>query len=60
MRSLVNLFSHDYIKMDIDQLKYQQCFNLLTSVHSAWFLDGKTSVLVYFNFTLYTHNHAWL
>ena len=41
MCSLVmSLFSHDYIKMKIDQLKYQQCFNLLTSVqfsHSTWF-----------------------
>ena len=50
MCSLVmSLFSRDYIKKEIDQLKYQQCFNLLTSVqysHSAWFLDGRTSILV--------------
>ena len=42
-------FSHDYMKMEIDQLKYQQYFNLLTCVqnsHSAWFLDGRTSILV--------------
>ena len=33
MRSLVmNLFSRDYIKTEIDQLKYQQCFNLLARV----------------------------
>ena len=50
MCSLVmSLFSCDYIKTEIDQLKYQQCFNLLTCVrysHSAWFLDGWTSILV--------------
>ena len=43
------LFSREYIKMEIDKLKYQQCFNLLTSVqysHSAWFLDGRTLILV--------------
>ena len=47
MCSLVmSLFSHDYIKTEI---KYQQCFNLLTRVqysHSAWFLDGRTSIFV--------------
>ena len=52
MRSLVmSLFSLDYIKMEIFYLKYWQCFNLLTSLqysHSAWFLDGKTSILVNF------------
>ena len=35
-----------YIKME---LKYQQCFNLLTCIqysHSPWFLDGRTSILV--------------
>ena len=46
MCSLVmSLFSRDYIKMEMDQLKYQQCFNLLARVqqlHSAWFLDGRT------------------
>jgi len=49
MCSLVmSLFLRDYIKTETD-LKYQQCFNLLTRVqysHSAWFLDGRTSVLV--------------
>ena len=42
-------FSRDYMKTEIDQLKYQQCFNLLTCVrnsHSAWFLDGRLSILV--------------
>ena len=42
----MSLFSRDYIKTE---RKYQQCFNLLTSVqysHSAWFLDGRTSILV--------------
>ena len=52
MCSLVmSLFSRDYIKMEIDQLKYQQCFNLLARVqqlYSAWFLDGRTSILVFF------------
>ena len=47
MHSLVmSLFSRDSIKMEI---KYQQCFNLLTFVqysHSAWFLDDRTSILV--------------
>ena len=47
MCSLVmSLFSSDYIKMEI---KYQQCFNLLKKVqysHRAWFLDGRTSILV--------------
>ena len=50
MCSLVmSLFSHDYIKTEIYLLKYQQCFNLLTSVqysHSAWFLDGRASILI--------------
>ena len=50
MCSLVkSLFSRDYIKTEIDELKYQQCFNLLISVqysHSAWILDGRTSILV--------------
>ena len=42
-------FSHDYIKKEIDYIKYQQCFNLLARVqylHRAWFLDGGTSILV--------------
>jgi len=46
----MSLFSCDYIKTQIDSLKYQQCFNLLAKVqysHSAWFLDGKTSLLVH-------------
>ena len=46
---LLSLFSCDYIKAEIDKLKYRQCFNLLKCVqypHSAWFLDGRTSVLV--------------
>ena len=32
------------------QLKFQQCFNLLTCVQyilSTWFLDGSTSILVF-------------
>ena len=58
MCSLVmSLFSCDYIKMEIDYvIKYQQCFNLLTSVqylHSAWFLDGRTSILVFLNLVRY-------
>ena len=35
--------------MEIDQLMYQECFNLLTTVqysHRAWFLDGRASILV--------------
>ena len=42
-------FSRDYMKTEIDQIKYQQCFNRFTRVqnsHSAWFLDGRTSILV--------------
>ena len=42
-------FSRDYMKTEIDQLKYQQCFNWFTCVqnlHSAWFLDGRTSFLI--------------
>ena len=34
-------FSRDYMKTEIDQIKYQQCFNWFTRVqnsHSAWFL----------------------
>ena len=52
MCSLVmSLFSRDYMKMEIDlvQLKYEQCFNRFTCVqnsHSAWFLDGRTSILI--------------
>ena len=46
MCSLVmSLFLRDYIKTEIDLLKYWQCFSLLTSVqysHSTWFLDGRT------------------
>ena len=45
----MSLFSRDYIKMEIDYLKYRQCFNLLKCVQyllSAWFLDGRTSTLV--------------
>ena len=45
----MSLFSRDYIKAEIDYLKYQQCINLLTSVqysHSAWFLDGRTAVAI--------------
>ena len=47
MRSLVmSLFSRDFIKTEI---VYQYCFNVLKYVqysHSAWFLDGRTSILV--------------
>ena len=46
---MMSLFSRDYIKTEIDQLKYQQFFNLITCVQysqSAWFLDGRTSILV--------------
>ena len=51
MYSLVmNSFSHDLMKMQVDLLRYLQCLiNLLTCIqylHSAWFLDGKTSKLV--------------
>ena len=50
MFSLVmTLFSHDYIKTEIDQLKYQLSFSLITCIqysHSAWILDGRTSILV--------------
>ena len=53
MCSLVmRLFSHDFIKMNIDYLNYQQCFNLLNNglhvcnSHNAWFLNGRTSKLV--------------
>ena len=45
----ISLFSHDYITMEMDLLKYQQCLNLFTCVqhiYSAWFLDGSTSMLV--------------
>ena len=44
-------FSRDYMKTEIDQIKYQQCFNCFTRAqnsHSAWFLDGRTSILVMF------------
>ena len=45
-------FSRNYMKTEIHQLKYQQCFrNIFTCVqnlHSAWFLDGRTSILVLF------------
>ena len=48
MCSLVmSLFSHDYIKME---MKYQQCLTYLYTcvqyLHSAWFLYGRTSILV--------------
>ena len=36
-------FSHDFIKREIDLVKYQQCLNS----HSAWFLDIRASILVY-------------
>ena len=42
-------FSRDYMKTEIDQIKYQQCFNPFTHAqhsHSTWFLDGRTSILV--------------
>ena len=48
-------FSRDYIKMEIE---YQEWFSVLTCVqysHSAWFLDGRTSIVVYMvmeNFSL--------
>ena len=37
-------FLHDFIKADglIQVCSYQECFNS----HSAWFLDGRTSILV--------------
>ena len=51
MYSLVmSPFSHDFTKMEVNLLKYQQCFNLIDnflniySIH--WFLDGRTSILV--------------
>ena len=50
MCSLVmSLFLGKYIKVEIDSLKYQLCFNILKCVqysHSTWFLDGRTSVFV--------------
>ena len=68
MRSLVmSPFSCDYMKTEIDSLKYiQQCFNLLTCArysHSPWFLDGKTSIFAFkshfdgksTNVTVYTY-----
>ena len=46
MGSLVmSLFSHDYIKTEIDKLKYLQYS------HSAWFLDGRTSKFVIFYYS---------
>ena len=66
MCSLVmDLFSCDYIKVEIDSLRYQQCFNLLKCIqysNSAWFLDGRTSLLVttynshYKKYKLYFNN----
>ena len=54
MCSLVmSLFLRDYIKTEIE---YQQCDDVLKCVqysHSAWFLDGRTSILVIWStFTL--------
>ena len=50
MYSLVmSLFSRDYIKTEIDQLKYQQYFNLQEySNHTVpgFYVDGRTSILV--------------
>ena len=37
------------MKTEIDQIKYQQCFNPFTRVqnsHRIWFLDGRISILV--------------
>ena len=50
MCSLVmSLFSHDFTKMKIDYLKYQLYFSLgIQYLHSAWFLDVRTSILVNF------------
>ena len=45
-------FSRDVVKIEIDSYsQYQQCFNLLTMYtltvfNGAWFLDGRTSILV--------------
>ena len=47
-------FSRDLKKTEIDLFKYKQCFNLINNYlnvysiysHSAWFLDGRTSILV--------------
>ena len=56
---VISLLSHDYIKTEIGYLKYQQCFNLLTSFqysHSAWFLDDRTSIIVFaYNHLCLTH-----
>ena len=58
MCSLVmSLFSRDYIKTEIDQLKYQQCFNFLKCVqysHSTWFLDDRTPILVQLSYEAWT------
>ena len=52
MRSLViSLFSRDLL---VNQLRYLQCLNLVNNylheyiqyLHSIWFLDGRTSILV--------------
>ena len=48
-------FSCDYMKTEIDQLNYQQCFDYFTCVqnsHSAWFLDGRTSSLIIIIYSL--------
>ena len=60
MCSLVmSLFSRGYIKME---MKYQQCFSSFTSVqysHCAWFLDGRTSILVHVLFSYSTPRARW-
>ena len=47
--SVMSPFSHDFIKMEKDQLKYQQCLNWVISTiftHRVWFLDGRVSIQV--------------
>ena len=57
MRSLVmSLFSRDLL---INQLRYLQYLNLINNLHSAWFLDGRTPILVISYASLFiTHTHA--
>jgi len=50
MCSLVmNLFSHDFTKPEIDHLKYQPYFSLgVQYLHIAWFLDVEYQYLLSF------------
>ena len=46
---VMSSFSRDFMSLEIDYLKYQHCFNS----HSAWFSDGRKSILVDFLFEIY-------